>query len=124
MQPRRGSNPMTKSLFAVFLLTLSLVTPASASIYVCTGTVTYLGVWGDGTVTVSGPGGLVYLDLCQLGGTTPQFSPDACKAAYAQLFAATITGQPATVDFNDSLTCTTQPTWTKWTSAYHVHLGG
>lgn len=112
---------MKRSLFAVLLASLFVVPPAYAN-YGCVGTVTYLGVANDGAVTVAGPGGIPAVTFCQLNATTPNgFTPDACKAAYATLLAAKISGQFASVDFSDSLTCATQPQWTRWAAVYFVN---
>jgi len=113
---------MKKYLVAVVLLSMTVVAvPASAN-YECSGTVTYLGHDGGGTVTVAGPGGLPAIYLCTLGVSANGWTADACKSAYATLLAAKVSGQVANIFFNDNLTCTTQPAWNGSTlgKVYHV----
>jgi hypothetical protein len=87
--------------------------------YACTGPVTQLVMRPDGSVYVSGMGGINWGVLCTVSGTASNgYTADACKAAYAQLLLAEANGQPMTVWFNDNLTCTTQPSWSWLTSLY------
>lgn len=103
---------MKKCALVVLLLAVAvLVVPAYGAQYTCTGTVTTVFVNGFGDVVVAGPGGLVPIGLCSVSSATTNFTVDACKAAYATLLAAKLSGQGAAVSFNDSLTCSTQPTW-------------
>lgn len=112
---------MKKYVVLVMLLSMALLaTPAHAS-YECQGTITQLGLGNDGTVVVQGPGGLPAIYLCSVSYTTSNgFGPDSCKAAYATLLAARLSGQSVNIFFNDNLTCSTQPAWTPWSSVYFV----
>lgn len=114
---------MKKCAFVVSLLAVAaLAVPAYGAQYNCTGTVTIVFVNGSGDVVVGGPGGLVPIGLCSVSGATTNFTVDACKAAYATLLAAKLSGQSATVSFNDSLTCSTQPQWgSSNTSAWAIY---
>jgi len=112
---------MRNYLLVVMLLSITLIAvPAHAS-YECSGTITYLGL-GGGTVTVAGPGGLPAVYVCNLDGGTPGWSAESCKAVYATLLAAKVSGQTADIFFSDNLTCTTQPAWSTATlgNIYHV----
>lgn len=113
---------MKSSIFVVVLLSIAVIAPpAYAGMYSCTGTVTMLFINGSGGVVVQGPGGLPPIGLCSVTSATTNFAVDACKAAYATLLAAKLSGQTAQVNFNDSLTCSTQPTWgNSNTSAWSV----
>jgi len=75
----------------------------------------------DGTVSC-GPGGLPWaLNLCQIGvpSSGNGWTSESCKAAYAKLLAAQLSGQSVTIWFNaDGFTCATQPTWTLNNKAY------
>lgn len=102
-----------KKWFLVLLLSMTILAlPAYASTYVCTGTVTYLGVDSvdNGVIVVGGPGGLPDIGLCSLS-QAGAFTTDACKAIYATLLAAKLSGQTISISFSDNLTCSTQPAW-------------
>lgn len=114
---------MKKLLIALALLSIAVPTlPAYTTNYGCTGTVTMLFINSGGVVVVQGPGGLPPIALCSVNGGFGPFSADACKAAYATLLAAKLSGQSAQVNFSDNLTCSTQPVWgnTGPTSAWAV----
>lgn len=111
---------MKKWFCVVALLIIAVVALPAYANYNCTGTVTYIGVGNDGVVVVQGPGGIPAIEICQVTTTVNFFTPDNCKAVYATLLAAKLSGQQATVYFSDNLTCTTQPAWTKWASVYFV----
>lgn len=113
---------MRKYMFsAVLLVAAVMAIPAHAN-YICSGTISYLGMANDGNVVLAGPGGIpTAVLLCNLNNSTSNgFSPAACKAAYATLLANRLSGQPVSIYFNDSLTCSTQPTWSNPVSAYFV----
>jgi len=105
----------------VMLLSIALIaTPAHAN-YSCQGPVTFLGVNQSAGVVVGGPGGLPDVYLCRFDTSSSNgWSPDDCKAAYAILLSAKLSGQAATVFFSDTLTCSTQPAWGNYVSAYFV----
>jgi hypothetical protein len=63
-----------------------------------------------GQVTASF-GGLKFVTYCQLGNTANGIGPDACKAIYALLLAARISGATVNQTFNDSSTCAAHPSW-------------
>lgn len=115
---------MKPLIFVVVVLSIAVIAlPAYAGLYSCTGTVTMLFInGGNGGVVVQGPGGLPPILLCSVTTATTNFAVDGCKTAYATLLAAKLSGQTAQVNFNDSLTCSTQPTWgsTGYTSAWSV----
>jgi hypothetical protein len=110
---------------AVMLISMVVVaTPAYAANYICSGNVTFIGLAANGDVAVAGPGGLpVAVLICNMNTTTSNgFTPDSCKTAYATLLAARLAGQPASIYFQDSLTCATQPMWTGYALAYFVNV--
>jgi len=104
---------MKKWFCVVSLLVVAvLALPAYAGQYGCTGTVTMVFINSNGVMVVSGPGGLPPIGLCSVNvGGGGVFSPDACKVVYATLLAAKLSGQSAQINFNDALTCSTQPVW-------------
>lgn len=109
---------MKKYVLVVLLAIVLATTPAMAN-YSCFGPVTGVSIANSGVVVVSGFGGISAGYVCQIGGTAPNgIASDACKAIYARLLAAEITGQQLRVYFNDNLTCTTQPNWGWLTGLY------
>lgn len=116
---------MRKYVLVALLLSIPVVmSEGQGGYYGCTGPVTGLMINNNGAVDVSGPGGIPWaLALCQIG-VTPSgngWSSDSCKAAYAKLLAAQLSGQTVTIWFTtDGYTCSTQPTWTLNNKAYGV----
>jgi hypothetical protein len=103
-----------KKYVVVLMLILMVVValPAHANTYGCAGTVTLVFINLNGTVVVGGPGGLPPVGICSVNaGSGGTFSPDACKAVYAMVLAAKLSGQSLQLGFNDNLTCSTQPAW-------------
>jgi len=87
--------------------------------YSCTGPVDWVALNQAGIVTVSSTAsGLGVFYVCQIGATTNNIGPAVCNAMFAQLTAARATGNPVQWSFDDSLTCTTHPTWT-WLSGWY-----
>jgi hypothetical protein len=114
---------MRKYIVVVTLLSIALAAvPVHAATF-CTGTVTYLLVNNSGIITVSA-GGLAYVDICQLGASSGSgWTADSCKAAYATLLAARLSGQPATIALSDNMACSAFPSWTPYVTAYGVYFG-
>lgn len=106
-----------KYIFCVLLIVLVANIPAMAY-YTCTGPVTGLSISNGGVVTVSGFNGIVDGEICQIGASANGISSDTCKAMYARLLIAETTGKSLTMYFNDSLTCSTQPSWQYLTGMY------
>ena len=66
----------------------------------CTGTVTTIGAHGTNRIMLSLSGMNTTVQICDLGqtvGTTYPNSPDQCKADYATLVSAYLTGQTMNV---------------------------
>lgn len=112
---------MKKYLFAVLLSIALVAVPAYAN-YECSGTVTYLGQDGGGTLTVAGPGGLPAVYVCSMTTDGNGWTASTCKVAYATLLAAKLSGQQADIFFSDNLTCTTQPAWSSATLGHVYHV--
>lgn len=114
--------------YVVALLALVILAmPAYAGVYNCTGTITQLQInnaFGGGAVFVSGPGGIFGVPICSLNGSSGSFSADGCKATYAMLLSAKLSGQTVTITFSDNLTCSTQPAWGApgTTSAWAIYM--
>lgn len=114
---------MKKYSFVVALISITLLAVPAHANYECSGTVTYLGFdSGGGTVVVAGPGGLPAIYLCSMTADGNGFTVTTCKAAYAMLLAAKLSGQTADIFFNDTLTCTTQPAWNGATLGHVYHV--
>jgi hypothetical protein len=83
----------------------------------CTGTVTTIGAHGTNRIMLSLSGMNTTVQICDLGqtvGTTYPNSPDQCKADYATLVSAYLTGQTMNVWFDNVQTgtnCTNFATW-------------
>lgn len=100
-------------------LVLSLICGTAFASYTCTGPVQGVEIAPDGQVNAQTLAGTInWTYLCSVETTENNVAPDACKAIYATLLAAQLSGQPVTLWFNDSLTCTTHPTWTWLTGWY------
>lgn len=101
---------MKKYILALAISMLVVVIPAHAN-YWCSGTMSSLGVGNDGSIWVTGPGGISNVGICKLGAASSGdgWTADSCKAAYATLLAAKTSGQQVSIFFNDNLTCSTQP---------------
>jgi hypothetical protein len=113
---------MTKALALVALLAVVFAAvPAHATNYLCQGTVNFLGMGNDGTVYVSGPGGIPIVQLCNINtAASNSIGTEACKSYYSTLLAVKLSGGQALVYFGDSLTCSTQPAWTIPVSVYFI----
>ncbi len=104
--------------------TLSVLsTTAAWASYSCTGTVNDMNVSpGTGVVIFSSSAGLGSVYLCLLEGSTSSangtVTPEQCKAMLTLLMAAQLSGQSVVLSFNDSLTCTTHPSWAWLTGWY------
>jgi hypothetical protein len=87
--------------------------------YTCTGPVVGLTLVPDGTVFAEQIAGINRVYLCKLNGTTTlNTSTDTCKSIYAMLLSAQTTGKSVMLWFEDSLSCSTHPTWTALTGWY------
>ena len=108
-----------KHFLSLLLVMLVANVPATVANYSCFGAVSGVSISNGGVVTVSGFGGIQYGYICQIGASAPNgISSDTCKAIYARLLVAEVTGQQLRVYFNDTLSCTTQPTWGWLTGLY------
>jgi hypothetical protein len=113
---------MKKYLALVVLFSITMIAIPAHANYICGGVLTQVGIINNGNIWVAGPGGLPSgVFICQLGATSSNgFTPDSCKAAYATLLSAWLTGIQVSIYFNDSLTCATQPVWVGNTGLYAV----
>jgi hypothetical protein len=83
----------------------------------CTGTVTTIGVHGTNRIMLSLSGMNTIVQICDLGqtvGTTYPNSPDQCKADYATLVSAYLTGQTMNVWFDNVQTGTSCTNFAAW----------
>jgi hypothetical protein len=60
--------------------------------------------------------------LCEIEGTTASangsVTPEECKSMLAVLLVAQVSRQSVEVDFSDSLTCTSHPSWA-WLAGWY-----
>lgn len=101
---------MTRKLLEKCLLvlgvTLGLGTSGLASAYECTGTIDWVSLNPEGTVTVSSQSsGLAVFYVCQIDSTQNGVSPNICNAMLATLLSAKATGAQVTWGFSDSVGC-------------------
>lgn len=103
---------MKKHIFVVALLSMAVVAIPAHANYVCTGTISNLSAYAPAT------GGYITLNvssmntgttLCSLSANFGNWTPDTCKGAYAIVLSAYLSGKQVAVEFNDNLSCTTQP---------------
>jgi hypothetical protein len=83
----------------------------------CTGTVVTVGVHGTNRVMLSLSGMNTIVQICDLGqtvGTTYPNTPDQCKADYATLVSAYLTGQTMNVWFDNVQTGTNCTNFASW----------
>ena len=106
---------------AVVASLLLIGTQALAN-YSCRGLVGYLGVSSGGEVTVSVANSTPIHYICNLasqGGYS--MSVPSCKAAYATLLSARLTGKSVGIYYgNEPVTCNTLPSWGAAPSAYFI----
>jgi len=90
--------------------------------YACAGPVGYLGVGQNGDLTVSIANSTPIHSICSMtsqGSYT--LSVPACKAAYAAILAARLSGKSITLYYNNEpLTCGTLPSWGAVPGTYFV----
>jgi hypothetical protein len=85
--------------------------PAMAAHYACAGPVNGVTASPGGVVSAAAAGGQSWGYFCQLGATTNNVSPEACKGILAVLLAAQASGKTVTVWYDDELTCSTHAGW-------------
>jgi hypothetical protein len=104
---------MKKYVVVLMLLSMAVVALPAHANYICSGNLTTLIESNGGTIWIGGPGGTPGgMVLCTLGTTSSNgFTPDSCRAAYATLLAANLSGRGVALYFNDNLTCSTQTGW-------------
>ena len=92
--------------------------PAMAN-YTCQGVIDSVALNQAGTLTItSTSSGLNTFYVCQIANTFNGVGPEVCKAIYAQMLAARVSGQNVTWYFSDALSCTTHPVW-DWLTGWY-----
>lgn len=103
--------------FGITLAITSTVLSAPAfATYSCEGHVVNVGVApGTGIVILTTDNGFGSVYICQVDTTSSSangpVTPEQCKSFLAVFLAAQTTGQRIQFAFNDSLTCSTHPSW-------------
>jgi hypothetical protein len=115
---------MKKSVVvAVMSFALALTAVPAYANYLCQGTMNFVSTGNSGDVVVNVPGQSTQVVLCNLSSSTSNgFTADSCKNAYATLLSAKLSGQTAILFFSDSLSCSTQPSWSGYVSVYWYGL--
>jgi len=102
-----------------------LATAPALAAYTCVGTVNDVSVSpSSGIVIFTSSAGMGAAYLCYLESTSTNsangpVSSEQCKAMLTVLLMAQATGQSVELTFNDSLTCTTHPSWAWLTGWYY-----
>jgi hypothetical protein len=114
---------MRTRILLSLLLGCSICSNALAN-YSCSGTVDNVSVSpGTGIVIFSSSAGLGAVYLCQIENSSSSangtVTPEQCKSFLAVLLTAQATRQSVLFSFNDSLTCTTHPSWAWLTGWYY-----
>ena len=107
------------SLFAlVFAATFS---PNALANYYCTGTVSYLGLDAEGSVTVALTNATKVHKICSMANQgNYTITPVACKAVYGALLTAKSIGNTMRIYYYDRYTCETIPDWSVIPETYFV----
>lgn len=111
----------SKSIAALGLMAVLIFPSSSFAAYTCFGSVNYLGLGGDGNLVVAvGPSKPnVICNVLSQGSFAMPVS--VCKAAYASLVAARVSGKGMGIYYGDNgLTCETIPNWGASPTAYFV----
>lgn len=116
-----------KSISALALSAL-IAFPSSSFAYSCTGAVAHLGIDAEGRVYVSLANSAVASSstaihsICSVVAQGSFAMPvPVCKAAYASLVSARVTGKSIILYYNDSaFVCNSIPNWGQMPSAYYV----
>lgn len=89
--------------------------------YQCQGTIVEVSLNPSGVLTVHSPaGGLNWAYVCQMGVTYNNgVGNEACKAIYASLLAAQMSGKQVMWHYNDALSCSTRPSWAVHSGWYY-----
>jgi len=102
---------------AISMLVLAS-SPAFAN-YSCQGKIHQLSVDPGGNVVVGAVGsGLSWVYLCNVSTTANSITPESCRGVLTTLLTASASGSDVVFWFNDSLTCTTHPSWAQLTGWY------
>ena len=87
------------------LVACLLGAPAFATNYACAGPVNGVTVGPSGVVSAESAGGQHWGYFCQIGGSSNNVTPDACKGILAVLLAAQASGKSVNVWYSDSNDC-------------------
>ena len=95
------------------LILLALVSFRANAAVFCQGTINYVGVGPDGTVSMLAVGSIapdaVY--VCRIGTTSNGVTSDACKGVLSTLLTAKASGHSVRWAFNDEVPCGQRATW-------------
>ena len=88
--------------------------------YNCQGSIVEVALNPSGVLTVHSPaGGLNWAYVCQVSATYNGVAAETCKAIYASLVAAQVSGRQVQWHYNDSLSCSSRPSWAMHTGWYY-----
>jgi hypothetical protein len=107
----------------MILIVLIFNCKAVQASYICTGKIDHFQVTASGGVQVTSES--IFNDgvgraVCYLTQVWKGVSPESCKTWVAMILAAEATGTVIRIQYQDELTCTTQPTWASASSPWMV----
>ncbi|SHN20477.1 hypothetical protein [Rhizobacter sp. OV335] len=107
---------------ALLAALLTVSSPAAWSIYSCAGPVGFLGIDQGGVVAVALSNATPIHKVCSIGTQGAfQMAPVPCKAVYAALLSARLTGKSVTIYYEDNgRTCATLPSWENVPTMYFL----
>lgn len=113
MVSNRISNTSVKALVALLFMTS---THLAYAVDYCTGAVGNLGIKRNGQVSLSGPGGMPEVILCELDASANSIAADTCKAIYSTLLAAKSQGREVRLFFSPAISSCSGLTAWNWAS--------
>lgn len=122
MKLMKLSPRVNRKSISALALSAMLAFPISSFAYSCTGVVAHLGIDAEGRVYVSLTNSTAIHSICSVVAQGSFAMPvPVCKAAYASLVSARVTGKSMVLYYNDSaFTCNSIPNWGQMPSAYYV----
>ena len=97
-----------------FILLSLILSSATYADYTCSGKIKNINQGKTGTVSIISPemyGNSDGRKICSVSETWKDVNPEACKAWLSKLFMAKASEKSLIVQYVDSASCTTHPTW-------------
>ena len=95
----------------MILLIFAMQSTFAQATYTCSGPVTGVAINPGGFVVPGSMGGFNWVYVCQLGTNYNGVTPEACKAIYATLLIAQMSGKHVMLWFDDGGNCASHSAW-------------